>query len=213
MWKEIPWTKGAYSACDDGQIKSNNRFGIDGRRLNGVILKPWLGNHGYLTVTLLVDGKKYRCLVHRLVAEVFLGEIPYGMEIDHKDGNKLNNSAYNLEWVSRKENLKRAKNLGLIVVSERQRELREKISAIGREMNKKSIAQFSLDGRLIKTYAAVLDACREHGYEPSALSRTASGKQKTSYGYLWRWCEESVTTIPQGSSRAGENPPAKGESF
>lgn len=131
MWKEIPWTKGAYSASDDRFIKSNERLGKDGRRLNGVILKPWLGNHGYLTVNILVDGKSYR----------------------------------------------------------------------------------SLDGKLIKTYEAVLDVCREHGYEPSALSRAADGKQKTSYGYLWRWCEESVTTIPQGSSCAGENPPAKGESL
>lgn len=213
MWKEIPWTKGAYSASDEGYIKSNDRLGVDGRRLNGVTLKPWLGNHGYLMVNLLVDGKSYRCLVHRLVAEVFLGEAPDGTEIDHKDGNKLNNVASNLEWVTRKENLRRAKNLGLIVVSERQKEIRKQISVISREKNKKAISQFSLDGKLIKTYAAVLDVCREFGYEPSALSRAASGKQKTSYGYLWRWCEESVTTIPQGSSRAGETPPVKGENL
>lgn len=213
MWKEIPWTKGAYSASDEGYIKSNDRLGVDGRRLKGIILKPWIGNHGYLTVNLLVDGVSYRCLVHRLVAEVFLGEALNNMEIDHKDGNKLNNAVINLEWVTRKENLRRAKNLGLIVMSERQKELREQISVISREKNKKAISQFSLEGKLIKTYEAVLDACRENGYEPSALSRAASGKQKTSYGYLWRWCEESVTTIPQGSSRAGENPPAKGENL
>lgn len=213
MWKEISWTKGAYSASDNGNIKSNDRLGVDGRRLKGIVLKPWIGNHGYLTVNLLVDGRSYRCLVHRLIAEVFLGEAHNDMEIDHKDGNKLNNAVINLEWVTRKENLRRAKNLGLIVVSDRQKELREQISIISREKNKKAISQFSLEGELIKKYETVLDACRENGYEPSALSRVASGKQKTSYGYLWRWCEESVTTIPQGSSRAGENPPAKGENL
>ena len=213
MWKEISWTKGAYSASDNGNIKSNDRLGVDGRRLKEIVLKPWIGNHGYLTVNLLVDGRSYRCLVHRLIAEVFLGEAHNDMEIDHKDGNKLNNAVINLEWVTRKENLRRAKNLGLIVVSDRQKELREQISVIGREKNKKSISQFSLEGELIKKYETVLDACRENGYEPSALSRAASGKQKTSYGYLWRWCEESVTTIPQGSSREGENPPAKDENL
>ena len=213
MWKEIPWTKGSYSASDDGYIKSNNRCGSDGRRLKGVVLKPWIGNHGYQTVSLRVNGKDYRCLVHRLVAEVFLGKAPVNTEIDHKDGNKLNNAANNFEWVTRKENLKRAKNLGLISVSERQREIRKRISVISREMQKKSIAQFSLDGKMIKIYEAVSDACREFGFEPSALSRAASGKQQTSYGSLWRWCEESVTTIPQGSSRAGEIPPAKGENL
>lgn len=213
MWKEISWTKGAYSASDNGNIKSNDRLGVDGRRLKEIVLKPWIGNHGYLTVNLLVDGRSYRCLVHRLIAEVFLGEAHNDMEIDHKDGNKLNNAVINLEWVTRKENLRRAKNLGLIVVSDRQKELREQISIISREKNKKAISQFSLEGELIKKYETVLDACRENGYEPSALSRATSGKQKTSYGYLWRWCEESVTTIPQGSSRAGENPPAKGENL
>lgn len=213
MWKEIPWTNGAYSASSDGFIKSNDRLGKDGRRLKGVILKPWLGNHGYLTVSIMVDGKNYRCLVHRLVAEVFLGEAPFNTEVDHKDGNKLNNAINNLEWVTRKENLKRAKNLGLITTSERQREVRNQLPIIGRETGKKSIKQFSLEGKLIKIYEAVSDACRERGYDPSALSRAASGKQKTSYGYLWRWSEESVTTIPQGSSRVGENPPAKGENL
>ena len=213
MWKEIPWTKGAYSASSDGFIKSNGRLGKDGRRLKGVVLKPWLGNHGYLMVSLMVDGKDHRCLVHRLVAEVFLGEAPFNTEIDHKDGNKLNNAANNLEWVTRKENLRRAQNLGLITVSERQQEIRKQLSVISREMNKKSISQFSLDGKFIKTYEAVSDACRERGFDPSALGRAASGKQKTSYGYLWRWSEESVTTIPQGSSHAGENPLAKGESL
>ena len=213
MWKEIPWTKGSYSASDDGYIKSNDRLGRDGRRLKGVILKPWLGNHGYLMVCLMVDGKNYHCLVHRLVAEVFLEKSPANTEIDHKDGNKLNNASNNLEWVTRKENLRRAKNLGLITVSERQREMRKQIAAISREMQKKSISQFSLDGKLIKTYDAVSDAFREFGFDPSALSRAASGKQETSYGYIWRWSEESVTTIPQGSSRAGEIPPAKGENL
>ena len=213
MWKEIPWTNGAYSASSDGFIQSNDRLGKDGRRLKGVLLKSWLGNHGYLMVSLMVDGKNHRCLVHRLVAEVFLGEAPSNTEIDHKDGNKLNNTANNLEWVTRKENLKRDKNLGLIKVSERQREIRKQLSIISREMNKKEISQFSLDGKLIKIYEAVSDACREWGFDPSALGRAASGKQKTSYGYLWRWGEESVTTIPQGSSRAGENPPAKNESL
>ena len=213
MWKEISWTKGIYSANEDGQIKSNDRIGADGRRLKGKILKPWLGNHGYLTVCLRVGNKNYRKLVHRLIAETFLGKGKKGQEIDHKDGNKLNNSADNLDWVTRKENLKRAKEIGLINVSEKQKNVREKIAAISREFHKKSISQYTLDGKLIKTYDAVSDACKENGYDASAIGKAASGKQKTSYGYLWKWSEESVTTIPQGSSCTGENPAAKGESF
>jgi hypothetical protein len=213
MWKEILWTEGMYSASDDGKIKSNDRLGADGRRLKGKILKPWIGNHGYLTVCLRVGNKNYRKLVHRLIAETFIGEGNVDVEIDHKDGNKLNNSADNLEWVTRKENLERAKNLGLINVSEKQKLIRSKISVISRELQKKSISQYTLDGTLIKTYDAVSDACRENGYDISAIGKAASGKQKTSYGYIWKWNEKSVTTIPQGSSCTGENPAAKDENF
>ena len=213
MWKEISWTEGIYSASDDGQIKSNDRLGADGRRLKGKILKAWIGNHGYLTVCLRVGNKNFRKLVHRLVAETFIGEGNSNTEIDHKDGNKLNNSADNLEWVTRKENLKRAKNLGLINVSEKQKLMRSKISSISRELQKKSISQCTLDGTLIKIYDAVSDACRENNYDASAIGRAASGKQKTSYGFIWKWNEKSVTTIPQGSSCIGEIPAAKDESF
>lgn len=213
MWKEIPRTEGIYSASDDGQIKSNDRLGADGRRLKGKILKSWIGNHGYLTVCLRVGNKNYRRLVHRLIAETFIGAGNPNTEIDHKDGNKLSNSANNLEWVKRKENLKRAKNLGLIEVSEKQKLIRQQIAVISREINKKSISQYTLGGILIKTYDAVSDACRENGFNASAIGRTASGKQKISYGYLWKWNEKSVTTIPQGSSCTGENPAAKDENF
>lgn len=46
--------------------------------------------------------------VHRLLVTHFIGEIPEGMCVNHKDGNKLNNDLSNLEIVSRSENQKHA---------------------------------------------------------------------------------------------------------
>ena len=43
--------------------------------------------------------------VHRLVYETFIGEIPEGLEIDHKDGNPLNNSVDNLQTITRRQNI------------------------------------------------------------------------------------------------------------
>lgn len=212
MWKEIPWTKGDYSASDGGLIKSNDRKGTDGRILKGKLLKPWLGNHAYLMVCLMVEGKKYRRTVHSLIADTFMDEGIAGTETDYRDGNKLNNAAINLEWVTRKENLRRAKNLGLIVPSERQKEIRRQISFISREINKKSILQYNLDGTFIKKFEALDDVHKDYGYDISAVSRVAYSKPKTSYGYLWKWDDDSVTTIPKGSSRTGVNPAAKDES-
>lgn len=49
---------------------------------------------------------------HRLLYTIFIGEIPSGLEIDHVDGNRKNNSIDNLEVVTHKENIRRAAEKG-----------------------------------------------------------------------------------------------------
>lgn len=62
-------------------------------------------------------------LVHRLVAAAFIGERPEGYQIDHIDGVKTNNCAENLEYVTPKENNRRARALGLIPAKQASRTL------------------------------------------------------------------------------------------
>ena len=67
-------------------------------------IRPALTKCGYLQARLWVNNKCYHRSVHRLVAETFIDNI-YGKEqVNHKDGNKTNNNADNLEWVTRSEN-------------------------------------------------------------------------------------------------------------
>jgi hypothetical protein len=55
-----------------------------------------------------VDGKARTVLVHRIVADAFLGPCPAGYQVDHVNGHKADNRAANLEYVTPSENTKRA---------------------------------------------------------------------------------------------------------
>ena len=59
-------------------------------------------NRGYQNVSVIENGKRKVISVHRMVAEVYLGESD--LEVNHKDKNRTNNAVDNLEWVTRKEN-------------------------------------------------------------------------------------------------------------
>lgn len=84
-----------------------------GRRTHkGKILKPFQDTSGYLLVSLFKNNKRYDRPIHRLVAKEFCLPIN-GQEINHIDGNKLNNRADNLEWVSRSDNVKHMFRIGL----------------------------------------------------------------------------------------------------
>ncbi len=85
-----------YTITKDGTISRN------GNKIN-----PRKDDDGYMIVDLWKNGKRSTKFVHRLVAENFSGGA--GEETDHKDKDRTNNSADNLEGTSHKENLKRTR--------------------------------------------------------------------------------------------------------
>lgn len=62
------------------------------------MLKPTISGKGYLQVRLSKSGKPNALLVHRLVAMAFVQNLNNRKQINHKDENKFNNNADNLEW-------------------------------------------------------------------------------------------------------------------
>ena len=91
---------------DDYEITTNGK--IFNKRF-GRYLKPQLNNKGYSRVCLC--GKFY--FVHRLVAEKYIPNPNNLPQVNHKDGDKTNNSVDNLEWVSNQDNRKHAIENGL----------------------------------------------------------------------------------------------------
>lgn len=70
--------------------------------------KTYITKNGYEIIKLAKKGKYYRKLVHRLVAEAYINSNSIGLEVNHKDGNKLNNKVENLEFVTHSENMHHA---------------------------------------------------------------------------------------------------------
>lgn len=77
---------------------------------------PRKDRYGYLRINLVFNGKHITKCVHTLVVETFIGEIPKGYSVNHKDGNKLNNQIENLEIITKEENTSLAFKQGLVTL-------------------------------------------------------------------------------------------------
>lgn len=84
--------------------------------MNGVQLKQRFVRKGerYLSVSMVIAGKLRIRAVHRIVAYTFFGSPGAHFEVNHKDGNKLNNHISNLEYVTHRENMQHAAGLGIL---------------------------------------------------------------------------------------------------
>ena len=110
-WKPITGHEGRYEVSDLGRIRSLDREvghrwgGIAVKR--GKVLKPRREKNGYLFVTLWTGGVAVSVKVHRVVAAHFLppSDLP---EVNRLDFDKANNTATNLEWISRRGNQEHA---------------------------------------------------------------------------------------------------------
>ena len=118
VWKDIPDFEGSYQVSDIGRVRSVDRVVTfkDGsmRKYKGKVLKPQL-NKGYGRLRLCNDNGVTNKTVHRLVLETFKPHVNMNdLEVNHIDGNKLNNNLTNLEWVTARDNMLHAYNTGLI---------------------------------------------------------------------------------------------------
>ena len=86
-----------------------------------VLLKQQTDIDGYKVIGLYKEGICKRQKVHRLVADALLDKVEGKDYVNHKDGNKWNNSKTNLEWCTRQENSKHASENGLLVYGSKQK--------------------------------------------------------------------------------------------
>lgn len=115
-WKYIEGTNHKYQASNLGRVR---RMHAQKWRKEYTILKGSPDGSGYMRHHLSIDGKSFGKHVHRIIAETFVNNTNNLPNVNHKDGNKKNNCAINLEWVTPKGNAIHAASLFLYPYGEK----------------------------------------------------------------------------------------------
>ena len=170
VWKSVKGYEGLYKVSNLGRVKS-----IPRPKTTGGILKPFK-RAKYLSVDLRKINKRKTFQVHRMVAEAFIPNPNNLEQVNHKDGNKLNNVVDNLEWCTCSENVKHAYKNQLMKARKGIKNTRSK-----------KVYQYDLNANLIKVWDSLGDIQRALKVEKSAIAGVCRKERKTAYGYIWRY--------------------------
>jgi hypothetical protein len=113
-WRPVPGSDGLYSVSSLGRARSEPIAASRSGRQRGRILRCHRDSKGYLQFQIcLLGGRSIRMKLHRAVALAFMGPRPAGAQINHKSGDKRDNSVANLEYVTCRENIRHGWKIGL----------------------------------------------------------------------------------------------------
>lgn len=173
IWKEIPGFNGHYRVSNSGKVMSTYCSADDKTRL----LKPAICGSSYLKVSLYKGYKQARsCMIHRLVAEAFVPNPNNYPCVNHKNEDKEDNRAENLEWCTYSYN--NTYNNKQKRIKETKRKRNCKYAGI-------PVLQLSLDGKIIRRFESAYEAQRIIGKRHILESCYNPKRYKTIGGYRW----------------------------
>ena len=172
IWKDVVGYDGLYQVSNLGNIRNTKK---------NKLKKIFINEKGYCQTTLNKNGKLKQVRLHQLVAKAFIPNPNNYIEINHIDGNKLNNELSNLEWCSRKHNVIHAYKTGLI-----SKHQIEKTTIKMKEKNKKPIVQIA-NGIVINEFESIQKASEMLKIHYSCILRVLKNKHKKTHGFVFRY--------------------------
>lgn len=176
IWRDIVGYEDLYQVSNFGNVRSLNY------RNSGVPHNLLFKRHrcGYAQILLAKDGERKMFLIHRLVASAFLDNPNNYQQVNHKDENKRNNIASNLEWCDASHNVKYS--IGL----HPERDCGNRTKHPYKHDNLK-IAQIDADGNIVRFWGGTPEIRRDKRYNPSNIIQCCLGKRKTAHGFIWQY--------------------------
>jgi hypothetical protein len=182
-WKDIKGFEGMYQISDKGRLRSFKKM------VQPLILSVKNSKGWYLSIILCRDRKRVTVRIHRLVAEAFVPNPEGKPEVNHKDGNKQNNDASNLEWVTDRENVIHAVKQVPSMLSG--------INHYNKFVRPKPVQQLSLSGNILAEFPTAKEAQRATGVCRRNILQVANKTEykpgmmrKQAGGFVWRFKDE-----------------------
>lgn len=179
-WKWIDGYEGIYQISNQGRLKS---FKKDP---DGMLLSCKNKSGAYLVRSLSKDGAHKTVSLHILVARAFIGEIPKGYHVHHKDGDKQNNRVDNLEIIHPSKH--RAKTLSVLP------QIEEGMRRYNKYVRPRPIGMYDMSGNLIATFPNSVAAqyvtgiCQRNILQVAAQDEYKKGKtRKQAGGFVWKF--------------------------
>jgi hypothetical protein len=163
------------SYCEKYEVSS---FGNVRNAKTHKLYKQHVSN-GYKRISLSMnDGRNKKVFIHRLVARCFHGEpATNDLVVNHKNGDRFDNRAENLEFCTHQENSAHARREGL------------------HKPRIRSVTQYSMVGEEIAVYESIKKAEELTGISNKHISSVCRGKRKSTGGYKWRYTDDDFIPI------------------